>query len=231
MENFGGGTIEQTLLQDAEVGNSSEDDIKQYLELPASVTTHSGRVSRSPEQLQDFFCGEINEPIIDEQTKNNGTVSPGIDSPAVCEIAFPLDNLSRLLTALGGPNQREIRSFVSTPAAEKVLHQVSQLSNRDIEKMLMDILDEETTSGLNEEELLAETVSSTLSASKPPVAALPQKDMVNTMSLTATVDIISEVNATQIEPATVCKITVEEPCTFDIRADRIKSVARIPALR
>ena len=57
--------------------------------------------------------------------------------------------------------------------------------------MLMDILDEETTSGLDEEQLLAETISSTLVTSKPPVAAVPRKDMANTMSLTTTADIIS----------------------------------------
>ena len=47
--------------------------------------------------------------------------------------------------------------------------------------MLMDILDEETTSGLDEEQLLAETISSTLVTSKPPVAAVPRKDMADTM--------------------------------------------------
>ena len=125
------------------------------------------------------------------------------------ETAASLDNLSCLLTALGEPNQRKIRSFFSTLATE-VLHQVSQLSNIDKEKMLMDILDRETTSGLNEEELLAETVSFTISESKPPVAAAPRKDMANTMSLTEAADIISEINATQMEPAAVCKITVVE---------------------
>ena len=59
----------------------------------------------------------------------------------------------------------------------------------DIENMLMDILDEEMTSGLNKEELLAETVSSTLVTSKPPLAAVPRKDMANTMFLTTTADI------------------------------------------
>ena len=95
--------------------------------------------------------------------------------------------------------------------------------------MLMDTLDEETTSGLNEDKLLAETVSSVISESKPPVAAVPRKDLANTMSLKETVDIISGVNATQMEPATVCTITVEEPVYFDIHADRIKLVARILA--
>ena len=71
-DNFTRDAIEQTLLQDAGVGDSSDEDIEQYLELPASVTTRSGRVSKPPERLQDFFCGEINGPIIDEQTKNNG---------------------------------------------------------------------------------------------------------------------------------------------------------------
>ena len=78
-----------------------------------------------------------------------------MDSPAVCKTAAPLDNLSRVLSALVVPNQQEILLFVSTSAAE-VVHQVSQLSSIDIEKMLMDILDEEMTSGLNTEELLAE---------------------------------------------------------------------------
>ena len=145
-----------------------------------------------------------------------------MDSPAVCENAAPLDNLSSLLTSLGGPNQREIRSLVSTPATEKVLHQVSQLSTMDIEKMLMEILKKEMTSGLNEEKLFAETVSSTMSKSKPPVM---------TVYLTKAADIISEVNATQMEPATVCKITAEEPVYFDIRSDRIRPVARKPACK
>ena len=231
VDNFTRDAIEQTLLQDAGVGDSSDEDIEQYLELPASVTTRSGRVSKPPERLQDFFCGEINGPIIDEQTKNNGEVSPRMDSTAVCETAAPSDNLSRVLAALGGTNQREIRSFVSTPAAEKVLHQISQLNSMDIEKMLMDILDEETTSGLDEEQLLAETISSTLVTSKPPVAAVPRKDMANTVSLTTTADIINEANATRLEPATVCKITAEEPVYFDIRADRIKPVAAISACK
>ena len=148
----------------------------------------------------------------------------------MCETAASLDNLSCLLTALGEPNQRKIRSFFSTLATE-VLHQVSQLSNIDKEKMLMDILDRETTSGLNEEELLAETVSFTISESKPSVAAAPRKDMANTMSLTEAADIISEINATQMEPAAVCKITVVEPVYFDLRLDRVKPVARVPACK
>ena len=60
------------------------------------------------------------------------------------------------------------------PATEKVLHQVSQLSAMDLKKMLMNILDEEATIGLNEKELLAEIVSSTISEDKPPVAAVTQ---------------------------------------------------------
>ena len=38
-----------------------------------------------------------------------------MDNTAVCETAAPSYNLSRVLAALGGTNQREIRSFVSTP--------------------------------------------------------------------------------------------------------------------
>ena len=60
------------------------------------------------------------------------------------------------------------------PATEKVLHQVSQLSAMDLKKMLMNILDEKATIGLNEKELLAEIVSSTISEDKPPVAAVTQ---------------------------------------------------------
>ena len=98
--------------------------------------------------------------------------------------------------------------------------------------MLMDILNEETTIGLNEEkEFLAKTVSSTISEGKPPVAAVPCKDKANAMSLTETADIISETNATQMEPAAVCKITVEEPVCFDIRSGRIKPIPRIPACK
>ena len=97
--------------------------------------------------------------------------------------------------------------------------------------MLMDILARETTSGLNEKELLAKTVSSTLVTSKPPVAAVPKKDMANTLFLTTAADIISEANATQMKPAAVCKITAEEPVYFDIRADRVKPVARIPVCK
>ena len=124
--------IEQYLLQDAEVDNSNGDAIEQNLlqeaevdnfrgeELLSLVTTRLGRVSILPEQLQDFFCRKINEFTDDKQTKNNGDVSSGMTSPVVCENTAPLeqDNLFLLLTARGGPNQREIRSFVFTPAAK-----------------------------------------------------------------------------------------------------------------
>ena len=53
--------------------------------------------------------------------------------------------------------------------------------------------------------------------------------MANAMSLAETEDIISEINATQMEPAAGCKITVEEPVYFDDRSDRIKPFARILA--
>ena len=230
VDNFNRDAIEQTLLQEAGLGNFSEDDIEQYLQLPASVTTRSGRVSRPLERQQDFFSEEISKPSTDEQTKKNSEVSSRMGSPAVCETAAPLDNWSRVLSALGGPNQRKIRSFDFTPAAKKVLHQMSQLSSMNVEKMLMDILDKSTTSGLNKEELLAETVSSTIVTSKPPVAAVPKRDIANMMALT-TAAIISEANSVQIEPAAVCKITAEEPVYFDICADRIKPVARILACK
>ena len=75
----------------------------------------SGRVSKPPSGYRIYFCGEINESTTDEQTKNNSSFSLGMASPAVCENSAPPDNLSRLLTALAGPNQLKIHSFVSTP--------------------------------------------------------------------------------------------------------------------
>ena len=136
-------------------------------------------------------------------------------SPAVCENTAPLgqSKLPLLPTALGGPNQRKARSFVSEPATKKNLQSLAQLSPTDLEKMLMNILDEETTIGLNEEELLADTgktVSFTVSEGKPPTAAVPCKDIANVTSLTKTAEIISDVNPAQIESSAACKITAEK---------------------
>ena len=55
-----------------------------------------------------------------------------MDSSAVCETAVLLDYLSRMLAALGGPNQRKIRSFVSTPAALRKISSYSCLMSYDI---------------------------------------------------------------------------------------------------
>ena len=133
-----------------------------------------------------------------------------------------------LLTALGGPKHREARSFVSEPTTEKVLQSLAQLPPINIEKMLMNIFDEETTIELNEEELLTntcKTVSSTVSEEKP-AAAVPRKDVANVTSLTNTAEIISDVNAAQIESPTVCKITAKEPVYLNTCSDRVRRIAK-----
>ena len=98
--------------------------------------------------------------------------------------------------------------------------------------MLMDILNKETAIKVNEEELLTdtcETVSSTISAGKLPVVAIPRKDIVNATSLKETWDIISDVNITQMEPEADCQITAEIPVYFDVHSNKIKLIAKMPA--
>ena len=87
-------------------------------------------------------------------------------SPVVRENTAPpldQDNLSLLLTTLGEPNQFKINLFVSTPATENLLQPISQLTPMNIEELLRDILDTETTVGLSKKELLGNACKTTLS--------------------------------------------------------------------
>ena len=136
--------------------------------------------------------------------------------------ATPLDHnkLSLLLTALNEKEQRENKSFVLMPAARKVLENIQQVTEMDLETMLMDILDNETTLGLRGEELLGtcEAVSATVQENQVPTTAIPHKDFVNGTSLTETADVINRtaMEVDTVPPVTICKITTGRTTYFDI---------------
>ena len=106
-------------------------------DLPSFVTTRSGRVSKPPEKLRDFYGNEVNEQAICTQKKTSGKNSPGEANKTALRSETSQNHIRLSL----------LKSFVSFQATEKVLSYLRQAPYMNLEFMLMNILENKTAVG------------------------------------------------------------------------------------
>ena len=119
-------------------------------ELPAPVTTRSGRISKFPERFRDYICNEAENDLTQKLDESVGAQrTPELDVADYSKSSFFVATLGYL--------RRKARSFVQEQEKNKFDLRL------DIEAMWNELLKQDITKGLNmevgEKELLGESTA------------------------------------------------------------------------